>query len=168
MEERSSTYPSVSGYFYPGYAPGWNFSSSSVYHQYQNPLAPPTREEESDPSPSSAYTLRIIDPKKRSNYKTVTWHDVSLPFESVLSLKAKIAESFPNDVAHDLGFHVGYYHGRGSTKRWLVEDRDLTEMYKKSGKRSINLWCESVHIDEDEPPPAKKPRTKREAMEDGS
>ena len=89
MEERSSAYPSANGYFYPGYAPGWNFSS--VSHQYQNPTIAQLnassslerQEEESDPSPSSDYTLRIIDPKKRGNYKTVTWHDVSLPFELV-------------------------------------------------------------------------------------
>ena len=36
-------------------------ASSSLVHQ----------EEESDPSPSSDYTLRIIDPRMRSNYKTV-------------------------------------------------------------------------------------------------
>ena len=62
----------------------------------------------------------------------MTWHDALWKFNSIRSIKAKIAESFPEDVSHDLGFQIGYYHGRGSTKRWIVEERDLIDMYKKN------------------------------------
>ena len=97
----------------------------------------------------------------------MTWHDVKQVFNSVLSLKAKIAESYPNEVADDLSFQVGYYHGRGSNKRWLLEDRDVSEMYKNIDKKSVTLWCEGrpISIDESEPPP-KKQRTKRDLVED--
>ena len=82
------------------------------------------------------------NPKKNSSYKTLSWHDAKQAFNSVLSLKAKVAETYPGEAADNLSFREGYYHGRGSNKLWLIEDRDLSEMYKKIDKTSVSLWCE--------------------------
>ena len=154
-------------YFCPSYAPGWNLSYYGA-QQSTEPIVSANPVRVHNEEQVYEYSIRVIDPKKRSNYKTMAWHDASWKFNSIQSVKAKIAESFPDDVSHDLGFQIGYYHGRGSTKRWLVEERDLMDMYKKS-KNNINLWCEGICATENEPPapPAKKPRiTKREAIED--
>ncbi len=99
----------MDNYFFSSYAPAWNVSSYPPT-QVDDPPTPLERNSED----SYSYTIRIINPKKKSSYKTLTWHDVKQVFNSVLSLKAKIAESYPNEVADDLSFQVGYYHGRGT------------------------------------------------------
>ena len=57
-----------------------------------------------------------------------TGHDASEAFDSPRALKLKLMESFPNDVPDNVTFLVGYYEGKSSTKRWIVESRDLQSM----------------------------------------
>ena len=98
------------------------------------------------------YIVQIINPKRKSEFKTMTWHDVKHRFSSVTSLKTKLVECYPSELSEDLKFDVGYYQGRESTKRWLVDDRDLNEMYKNNEKTTINLWCEGIFSQDETPP----------------
>ena len=72
-----------------------------------------------------------------------TWHDASETFDSPRSLKLKLMESFPDDVPDHVSFQVGYFEGKNSTKRWIVEPRDLQSMYSvlEEGQK-ITLWYE--------------------------
>ena len=93
-----------------------------------------------------------------------TWHDENNVFDSPRGLKMKLMESFPNEVPDHVTFQVGYYEGRSSTKRWIMESRDLKAMYSalKAGSK-INLWWEGksssvTNNDDSEPPPKKANR----------
>ena len=127
-----------------------------------------------------SYFVRIINPKKKSDFVVRTWHDASETFDSPRSLKLKLMESFPDDVPDHVSFQVGYFEGKNSTKRWIVEPRDLQSMYSvlEEGQK-ITLWCEGKgrsspvsKNDDSEPPPAKKAKqsatgtSKRESFEE--
>ena len=60
-----------------------------------------------------------------------------------------------------MDFQIGYFEGRGSAKRWISSDWDLTKMYSLfEPGRSITLWCDGVDENEKEnKPPVKKKRT---------
>ena len=81
-------------------------------------------------------------------------------------------DHFPNELAATTctNFKLGYFEPPSNTKRWLVEQRDLQEMYKSfSNGARITLWCERLGSDpNDEAPAQKKPRapTPRERAED--
>ena len=101
-----------------------------------------------------------------------SWHDAYEKFESPTALRARLAESFPDDLAEDLSFQVGYFQGKQGAKRWIVEPRDLEKMYAafKKGKE-IHLWCEGkLKPDVDSGPPPKRAKTggntRRELFED--
>ncbi len=53
------------------------------------------------------------------------WHGATEEFESPTALKARLVESFPDDVPDNLSFQIGYFHGKSSAKHWIVERRDL-------------------------------------------
>jgi len=50
-------------------------------------------------------------------------------------------ESFPDDVPDHVSFQVGYFEGKNSTKRWIVEPRDLQSMYSKANPISFTYPC---------------------------
>ena len=88
------------------------------------------------------YHLKIINPKKKSDYLVRMWHGVSGMFKSPLTLRVQIHESFPDDVPSTSDFQVGYLEG--NTKRWIVEKRDLIAMYSTFPSPSkITLWCDA-------------------------
>ena len=134
--------------------------------------------------------MRIINPKKKSDFIVRTWHDAKEAFDSPRALRLKLMESFPNDLPDHINFQLGYFEGRGSTKRWIVESRDLQSMYSffEAGAK-ITLWCEGnpvtsndtesssakeakQSVTDGEPPPAKKAKqsvtgtSKRESFEE--
>ena len=72
------------------------------------------------------------------------WHNMSDKFDSVNGLKLKLMDSFPEYVPSALTFQVGYLEGRGSQKRWIVQQEDLKMMYESFDPEDvIKLWCES-------------------------
>ena len=102
--------------------------------------------------------MRIINHKKKSDFTVQTWHDATGAFDSPMSLKARLVESFPNDLPDSLDFQVGYLEGRNGTKRWIVDARDLQRMYSLVETRSkITLWAEGKSNDDE--PPRKKSKT---------
>ena len=123
------------------------------------------------PKQPKKYSVKLIDSKRKSKWTTRVWHDADEEFESPTVLKARLAESFPEEMPNDLNFQVGYFQGKSGGKRWIIESRDLERMYScfKEGAE-IHLWCEGT-IELDDPEPAKKrsktnTSTRRELFED--
>lgn len=144
-------------------------------HVHAGSPSPSDSSNEEEPTAQFSYFVRIINLKKISNYVVWAWHDVKSRFDTPDSLKEKLVEYFPNDLPDNLRFKVGYFEGRGSTKRWIFEARDLQTMYSlfEKGSKIINLWCEGkTEQEENDPsPPAKRLRsgvksTRREQLEE--
>ena len=76
-------------------------------------------------SGSYTYLVKIINPKKKSNYIVRMWHGVSEAFKTPTVLREKLRKAFPDDISTD--FQIGYLEG--NTKRWIVQERDLSTMY---------------------------------------
>lgn len=153
----------------PGYGGVWSLSlpqsgTSSGAGSFQGPGMGATANR-------YEYFLRIINPKKKSAFTVLTWHDATEAFDSPMSLKARLVESFPNDLPDNLDFQVGYLEGRNGTKRWIVEPRDLQRMYSlvETGSK-VTLWAEGKSSDDDEPPRKKSKTgstsTRRELFEE--
>ena len=73
--------------------------------------------------------------------KTIEWHAVHDVFTSPASLKKKLQETFGDKLPTADELLIGYTAKRG--KHWIVEEADLTSMYKHfehSGK--ITMFCE--------------------------
>ena len=60
-------------------------------------------------------------------------------FGTIKALKLKLMEEMDTST---LDFQLGYFSGKQSKKRWLIEEGDLKEMYAKDSKNSIILWCD--------------------------
>ncbi len=129
---------------------------------------------EADPSAASyTYYVRMINPKKKSDFVVRLWHDATEKFHSPAGLRLKLMDSFPNDVPSTTDFQIGFFEPPNNTKRWLVDQRDLDTMYSRchTGAK-MTLWCErrvsgmpenSTSDRENELPAPKK--TKREQTE---
>ena len=122
------------------------------------------------------YLVRIyVNPKKKSDYVVRMWHDVDYVFESTTALKVKLMDSFRDDIPPNTDFQIGYFEGRGHTKRWIIDNRDLQRMYSvyESGS-TITLGSEgrklNSHDDGCEPATKKiktaAKTTKREQSEE--
>ena len=55
------------------------------------------------------YSVKLIDTRKKSKLIVRLWHDVTEKFKSPTDLKARLVESFPDDLPDDLSFQVGYF-----------------------------------------------------------
>ena len=62
-------------------------------------------------------------------------------FESILALKLKLMESFPDNVPPATDFQVGYLEGKQSSKRWLVCPEDLESMYLARERNICLVRC---------------------------
>ena len=157
-------------------APSYNYT----YHNYPSPSYPPApaasnihsrqqQEHEYEQPQSYVYSVKLINPKRKSDYVVRLWHDAKQVFISVDGIKQKLMDSFPNELHHD-NFALGFYSPPSSTKRWIVDNCDLKAMYNSFEPGSkINLWCETntdVETVEDSEPPAKKRHTSRESTEE--
>jgi hypothetical protein len=162
------------GYF--NYPPGDYFSTeaSGIPSHQEDPASPPASSDES--APTYSYYVRMINPKKKSDYLVRTWHDETGQFKSPAELKLKLIDSFPNDVSSASNFQIGYFEPPGNTtKRWIVEKRDLSTMYSLfSDGSKLNLWCDrkacDLYDESQEQMPKKKKRKVVEiehAEEDG-
>lgn len=75
-------------------------------------------------------------------------------FRSVDDMREKIMHELKEEIVGD----IGYYEGRQSTKRWLLDDEDIHQMYSKhmhSGGE-IYLWLDTNVYEGDEQPVKKK------------
>ena len=118
--------------------------------------------------PKYSYFVKFLDTKKKSNFMVRVWYDVEELFTSLSSLRLKLMDHFPNELAATTctNFKLGYFEPPGNAKRWLVEQRNLQEMYKSfSNGARITLWCERLGSDpndEQEKPRAPTPRERAE------
>ena len=88
------------------------------------------------------YIMRIINPKRKSDIMTRTWHNVHERFASPDVLRQAIVTTFAEQVPESDNFSVGYYEKPGNSKRWIATKDDLDAMYRVYGNDTINLWCE--------------------------
>ena len=96
-----------------------------------------------------SYKIKIINPKRKSETVMRHLHNVTTKFESILVMRAKLAESLGEQVPKTLTFDVGYYEGQQHSKIWLCSDTDLDTMYQKNSSGEITLWCDgSVNSEE--------------------
>ena len=90
-------------------------ADSTLSHQQPTPNA----------ATSGAYTyhVKIINPKKKSDFVVRMWHGTSQLFQSATSLRSKLQESFPQDIPRTDDFQIGYIEG--NVKQWIFEDQNL-------------------------------------------
>ena len=97
----------------------------------------------SPPIPLS-YKVKIINPNKKSDFIVLTWHHMHDHFDSPKVLKLKLMESFSDFVPSDVNFHVGYFEGKASAKKWIVSSEDCNAMYDAHGPGDeITIWCDA-------------------------
>ena len=87
------------------------------------------------------YKVKFINPKKKSDFVLLTWHQVSSRFETIAELKLKLIDDFQDFVSLTPNFQVGFIEGR-STQQWMVAREDLDTMYKSTKDDEITLWCD--------------------------
>ena len=82
-------------------------------------------------------------------------------FKSPATLKKQLQETFPNDIPSTSNFQLGYLEG--NTKRWIIEEKDLSVMYNRFTKGSkITLRCDGISDNSCPPevgPPSKRRKT---------
>ena len=102
----------------------------------------------------------MINAKKRKKAITRQLYHYFKEFDSVLNMKAQLAEELSDEIEQDVPFDVGYFEGRQSTKRWIVCNEDLSRMYSnhKSGSE-ISLWCDLDSV--------QQPQTRKRKNKDG-
>ncbi len=110
--------------------------------------------------PTYNYLVRIINPAKRSDYVTRTWHGVTDVFDSPTAIRQKLKESFPDKLSAD--FQIGYIEKRCNSKRWIEEPADCKAMYDSYRKGDkITLWCVSIQDTDSDAQPAKGRKRKK-------
>ena len=102
------------------------------------------RQPSSTASDEHSYKVKVINPQKKSEYIVLNWHHMHDKFETPKELKLKLLDSFTDYVPPHIDFHVGYYEGRASAKRWIVCGDDLESMYEAHFPGdTITLWCDA-------------------------
>jgi hypothetical protein len=66
----------------------------------------------------------------------------------------RIKRELKEEFSGDNDFDIGYFEGKHSTKRWLIENEDLNYMYSTQSNK-IHLWCD-LDVVVEEPPRKKK------------
>ena len=91
---------------------------------------------------SYSYKVKIINPAKRSDVIVRHLNNFSGKFDTVMTLRLKLIESFPDQVPNTVDFSVGYYEGSQQSKVWLVTVDDLAKMYRDAKHGNITLCCD--------------------------
>ena len=79
-------------------------------------------------------------------------------FQSPTELK-KLMDTFKDKLPDSFDFQVGYVTKKGSSKRWIEQEADLTSMYKQlEGSETVTIFCDGKHK-EPTPPTRKRKRT---------
>ena len=88
--------------------------------------------------------IRVINPDKKSEYKTYTLTNLSsYSFTDLSHLKKEIASQLGDKVSSDPCSSVGYY--KGQTRFWIRDDTDVKHVGTMfSQGNSCTLWCDAV------------------------
>ena len=90
--------------------------------------------------PVYSYTVKFINPNKKSDVATFYLHYFRAAF---VSLRVKLIEVFKDRVPSTLDFNIGYFEGSQQAKIWLVTTDNLNNLYQKFPKGGqITLWCD--------------------------
>ena len=84
--------------------------------------------------------MKFINPKKKSDFVQLTWHQVSSKFESISELKLKLMDDFQDFVSSTPNFQIGFIEGR--SQQWIFAREDLGTMYASAKDNEITLWCD--------------------------
>ena len=120
-----------------------------------------TVEVQSDDGYKFEYSVKIINPNRMSEFKSVRickWKQCKTLDDLRSFLSAKVPSVGVNDEKPDFAVvDIGYIepgHGMKGRKQWLNSDDDVNEMYSNhTGRRNILLWAYSHARN---PGPAKK------------
>ena len=97
---------------------------------------------DSDSRCQYTYSLKIINPKKRSQFVVEKFRRLETfnsPRELWLSILTRCEGLVPDNTEFDLGYFKG---GCGSAKVWIKSEEDLKSMYKTYvNEKEISLWC---------------------------
>ena len=118
------------------------------------------------------YMIKLINPKRKSDFTIRNWYDVGEKFDTISDLKCKLMATFSDELSAKT-FQLGYLEPPSQAKRWLQEQRDLDGMYTifPPGTK-ITLWCEKALCKETteaevtEPPSKRKAQTARDKSEE--
>ena len=115
---------------YLSLSPGSPRSAQAFHGPVQPPVAvdTSTSETESEQTSGYSYFVKMINPKKKSDFVVRMWHDEHSQFKSPAELKIKLLDTFPEDISNTQDFQVGYFEPPGSTKRWISSNRDIVAM----------------------------------------
>ena len=116
--------------------------------------------------------IKLISPKRKSNFTIRTWYDITEKFDTIISLRRSLLDAFGDELTTET-FQLGYLEPPSQAKQWLQEQRDLDNMYSTfpMGTR-ITLWCEkalykeTTEADVTEPLSKKKASTARDKSEE--
>ena len=73
-------------------------------------------------------------------------------FCCISDILSVLSTEFSDDISdEDTEYSIGFFEGRHQTKRWLVSDEDVAEMYKKFHQGEISLWCGGKEPEESQP-----------------
>jgi len=94
----------------------------------------------SSPTESNySYVVKIIPPSKKSNYTERIWHHINEIYISS-ETRAKLKQSFSEQVPDTSDYHVGYFEKRHNRKHWNDNSDDMYSSYQCSD--TIKLWCD--------------------------
>ena len=100
----------------------------------------------SSPEVHYAYALKMINPSRLSDFKTVNIRGTKY-CETLEELQEFVGSNLPTSITDPPDFssvEMGYLesgHGTKGRKVWLCDDDDLSKMYKESKGKKILLWC---------------------------
>ena len=113
---------------------------SSATQSPPNPSPPAGTD--SDSRRKYTYSLKIINPKKRSQFVVEKFRRPGM-FKSPRELRLCILMECKGSVPDNTEFDVRYFKGgRGSAKVWIKSEKDLNSMYETyHNEQKISLWC---------------------------
>ena len=147
-------------------------TNGTVQSCSQQSTSRPEVEQPATPAVTYAYMVKLINPKRKSDFTIRTWYDTNEKFDTINSLRRKLIAAFAEELSTT--FQLGYLEPPSQAKRWLQDQRDLDNMYTIFSKGArITLWCEKAVCKETaevevtgEPPAKKKVQTARDKSEE--
>lgn len=71
----------------------------------------------SSSSISYSYKVNVINPRKKSYYMVLKWHQMKQQFTSPTHLKKTLTDSFPDYIPSHSDFQVVFLDGQANAKR---------------------------------------------------
>ena len=154
MEQPDNLRGGYSSYFYPPYCYpaasviAHNQQSTSVEagHVTVNTSAFAGEPRHERDASGRTVPIRVINPDKRSEYKTYTLRNLTgHSFADLGKLKGEITSQLGEKVSSDPDFSVGYY--KGQTRFWIRDDADVKYVGTIFNQgNACTLWCDAASL----------------------